>query len=239
MQTIDFSKITFKDNDRILDLGCGEGRHSIGAAYHEAKIEVFAIDLSFTDIKSAKSKHQSFDSDGSNRTLYCQANGHVLPFADHSFDHIVCSEVLEHIPDYQGILKEIDRILKPGGTLNISVPRYWPEKICWALSREYHEVEGGHIRIFESAALAKEVQKRSYTFVRRHWAHSLHAPYWWLRCASWSRGENFFLTRIYHKFLVWDLLEQPWLTRILDKVLNPIMGKSVVMYFLKPKGDNL
>ena len=37
----------------------------------------------------------------------------------------------------------------------------------------------------------------------------------------------------YHRLLVWDLMENPAVTRILEKCMNPIMGKSVVMYFRK------
>ena len=37
----------------------------------------------------------------------------------------------------------------------------------------------------------------------------------------------------YHRFLVWDLMDRPAFTRALERVLNPVMGKSVVMYFQK------
>ena len=130
-------------------------------------------------------------------------------------------------------MNEIDRVLKPGGSLSISVPRYWPEKICWLLSTAYHNVEGGHIRIFNGRALTQQWLNKDYTLNTRHWAHALHVPYWWLRCAFWSQGEHFFLSRWYHKLLVWDLLKKPWLTQTLEKILDPFMGKSIVLYFTK------
>jgi hypothetical protein len=43
--------------------------------------------------------------------------------------------------------------------------------------------------------------------------------------------------RTYHKLLVWDLMRRPWMTRTLDALLNPIMGKSVVLYFTKQDDD--
>ncbi len=53
---------------------------------------------------------------------------------------------MEHIPDDKGVLAEMVRVLKPGGRIAaVTVPRYGPEKVCWALSDAYHEVEGGHI----------------------------------------------------------------------------------------------
>lgn len=233
MLTINYKFVKTKPGDTVLDLGCGEGRHAIGALFHAPNIYVVAIDLSLSDLKVAKLRHREFDHQASQRCLYARANGYILPFSDQTFDHIVCSEVLEHVEDYSSMLEEIKRILKPGGTLNISVPRFWPEKICWALSKEYHQVEGGHIRIFKSRELRKNIQNYSFRFIKRHWAHSLHVPYWWLRCAFWIKGENFFLTRWYHKLLVWDLLKRPRITQALERLLNPVLGKSVVMYFEK------
>ncbi len=235
MLTIDFKFVKTKPNDTILDLGCGEGRHAIGALFHEPDVYVVAVDLNQNDLVTAQRRHSDFNKDASQRCLYSLANGYTLPFRDHTFDHIICSEVLEHVKDYRAILAEINRVLKPGGTLNISVPRFWPEKVCWALSEAYHKVEGGHIRIFKSHALRKDVQEHNFEFTKKHWAHALHVPYWWLRCAFWVRGESFFLTRLYHKVLVWDLIKRPRTTRIIEKILNPILGKSVVMYFQKPR----
>ena len=42
------------------------------------------------------------------------------------------------------------------------------------------------------------------------------------------------MLRWYHKLLVWDLMAQPWLTRAIDCLLNPVMGKSIIKYFTKP-----
>jgi ubiquinone/menaquinone biosynthesis C-methylase UbiE len=60
-----------------------------------------------------------------------------LPFKDDFFDLVICSEVLEHIPEDEGAASEIIRVLKTGHNLVVSVPRFLPERICWALSSEY------------------------------------------------------------------------------------------------------
>ena len=56
---------------------------------------------------------------------------------------------MEHIPDHQRAVQELVRVLKPGNTLVVSVPRYWPERICWALSDDYANSNQGHIRIYK------------------------------------------------------------------------------------------
>jgi SAM-dependent methyltransferase len=146
---------------------------------------------------------------------------------------VICAEVLEHIGDYQAMLAEIRRVLKPGGVLAVSVPRFVPEWVCWRLSHAYHQVEGGHVRIFRTRALTRAVEAQGLRRFHSHSAHSLHVPYWWLKCLLWQRGDHVWPVRAYHHFLVWDLMRGPWITRLLDRLLNPLMGKSLVLYFTR------
>lgn len=236
MQTVDFSRIDFASGDLVLDLGCGEGRHVI-SAYLEADVHSVGVDLCLTDLITTRDKCAEFaDSKQSSCTSsfgLAQSNALRLPFADDTFDKVICSEVLEHIDDYQSVIAEIERVLKPGGHFVASVPRYWPEWICWAFSDEYHTNEGGHLRIFKAGQLRRQIEGAGFSFFARHWAHALHSPYWWLQCLFWETKESSLLVRGYQRFLEWDILDRPWLTRSLERLLNPIMGKSVVMYFRK------
>ncbi len=234
MQTVDFKHFMLSPGDRVLDLGCGEGRHVI-SAFVEADVTAIGVDLSLTDLKTTQQKFADFaepDNEAKGFGL-AAANALHLPFADDSFDKIICSEVLEHIPDYKSVLREIERVLKPGGLFCASVPRAWPERICWALSEAYHKVEGGHVRIFDAGKLRGQIQALGFHFYHRHWAHALHAPFWWLKCLFWKNQDENGLIKLYHRLLVWDLLERPQLTRRLEQLLNPVVGKSVVMYFRK------
>lgn len=238
MQTVDFKHFMLAPGDRVLDLGCGEGRHVI-SAFVEADITAVGVDLCFNDLQTAQQKFADFAEPGNADKGFglATANALHLPFADNTFDKIICSEVLEHIPDYKSVLREIERVLKPGGLFCASVPRAWPERICWALSEAYHKVEGGHVRIFDAGKLRGQIQALGFQFYHRHWAHALHAPFWWLKCLFWNSQDENPLIRQYHRLLVWDLLERPQFTRRLEQLLNPVVGKSVVMYFRKTVTD--
>lgn len=234
MLTVDYKNFRLQPGEVVLDLGCGEGRHVI-SAFLEEDVQAVGVDLCLDDLRTAKERYEPFAdyTNGEKRFALSAANALQLPFDDNTFDKVICSEVLEHIPDYKGALREIERVLKPGGLFCASVPRTWPEKVCWAFSDAYHQNEGGHIRIFEANKLRGQIEALGFTFYSRHWAHALHSPFWWLKCMFWKTQDKNWLIRQYHRLLVWDLMDSPRFTRILEKLLNPIMGKSVVMYFRK------
>ena len=234
LHTVDFERFPLAPGDRVLDIGCGEGRHAITAFLEEA-VDAIAVDLNIQDLQTTRARlAECCDGREKGREfLVAAADGRQLPFADRSFDKVICSEVLEHIENYEAVLAEIVRVLKPGGLLAVSVPRFGPEWICWQLSADYHAVEGGHIRIFHAGELRRAVEATGLRFFQRHWAHALHVPYWWLRCLFWNRSPAPAVVEAYHRFLVWDLMQKPPVTYYLEKLLDPIMGKSVVMYFAK------
>ncbi|TDJ22699.1 MAG: class I SAM-dependent methyltransferase [Gammaproteobacteria bacterium] len=233
LETVDLHRLPLNTGQRVLDLGCGEGRHAI-TAYLHADVQVIGLDLSRGDIDIARGRFSDFeDPNAAGKSLdFIVGSGLTLPFADASFDRVICSEVLEHIHNYQAVLREIQRVLKPGGLLALSVPRFAPEWICWKLSDAYHEVEGGHVRIFRRKQLKDAAEHVDMVHYATHGAHALHVPYWWLRCLFWG-NENAAPVRLYHRLLVWDLMSRPRLTRWLDRLLNPWFGKSIVMYFVR------
>jgi len=233
LETVDFERLTLTTGMRILDVGCGEGRHTL-SAWLRAPVHAVGVDLSGQDLATARSRQAEFQPgvDPSRSLNFIEASALELPFADASFDSVICSEVLEHIFDHRGVIKELERVLRPGGTLIVSVPRAWPERLCWWLSDPYHEAAGGHIRIFGRRELQRLIASRSFRYLGGHGAHALHVPYWWLRCACRpEHADSSFLVRLWHRLLIWDLFSSPRLTRSLEQWLNPIFGKSIVYYF--------
>ena len=166
-----------------------------------------------------------------------------LPFADATFDRIIASEVLEHIPDDDAAFAELARVLRPGGTLAVTVPAWLAERVCWALTDEYHApfVEGGHVRIYTEAGLRRQLRGAGLQPGAAHHAHALHPPYWWLRCAVGVTNDDHPLVQAYHQVLLWDIAGRrpSRVTELLDRLANPVLGKSIVVYATKPeaRGD--
>jgi hypothetical protein len=95
-------------------------------------------------------------------------------------------------------------------------------------------VAGGHVRVYRRRVLVERLRAAGLRPIGAHHAHALHSPYWWLKCAVGVRNDDHPLVRAYHRVLVWDITSAPPLTRVADRLLNPILGKSVVLYGEKP-----
>ena len=235
MHTIKFKNLNLSNDEILLDMGCGEGRHSIGA-FIDTQVNILGLDLSIKDLNIAKDRLNDFDTSGIEAVCQFGAADIVaLPLADSTLDAVICSEVLEHVDSPQESIEELIRVLKPGGVMALSVPRFMPELLCWKLSREYSKTPGGHVRIFKFKELKKDITNVGLTFTQRHWAHALHSPYWWLKCLLWKSKESSKIINLYHDFLVWDMMKKPLLTKILEFIFQPLIGKSVVLYFNKDK----
>ena len=236
MITVDFLCLHLHERSRILDIGCGTGRHT-AAAYDLKKGTVIGADPNFRDLTAARERlgqHMAWTPRKIGAWALAAADMTQLPFRDGGFDIVICSEVLEHIGPWHRAVRESIRVLKPGGHLVISVPRRWPETICWALSPAYRNTAGGHIRIFKAGDLTRRIRSEGLLHWRTHYAHGLHTPYWWLKCLLGIERPHLLPVAAYQRFLTWDIMERPHLTRRLEQWINPVMGKSVVLYFRKP-----
>jgi SAM-dependent methyltransferase len=236
--TVDYGRLGLHEHDLVLDLGAGAGRHSFECLRRGAR--VVALDRGFDELPSVRDLFWAMQETGEvppGGWAAC-VNGDALhlPFPDATFDRVICSEVLEHIPDDTAAMAELARVLRPGGVLAATVPSWLPEKICWQLSAEYHAplAQGGHVRIYTEGLLRERLRAAGLQPEGSHRAHALHTPYWWLRCLVGPGNDSHPLVRAYHRLLVWDIAESPPLTRLAERLLDPVLGKSVVVYARKP-----
>ena len=237
MLTVDFDRLGLQAGERVLDMGCGAGRHAF--EMYKRGADVIALDQDADELSTVSEWFAAMREEGGlpegAEADVKQGDALDLPFADGEFDRVVASEVLEHIPDDERAISELVRVLRPGGTIAVTVPRWLPEKVCWALSDEYHEVEGGHVRIYRGDELVAKLEDAGLSFLGRDHVHGLHSPYWWIKCAVGVTNDKNPLVKAFHKVLVWEIVKQPLATRVAGAVLDPLVGKSMVLYLVKPE----
>ncbi len=154
MLTVDFDRLGLQPGDRVLDMGCGAGRHAFEMYRRGGDVIAFdqdgdelagVLDL-FGAMRDAGEVPTGAEAD------IKQGDALSLPFADAEFDRVVAAEVLEHIPDDTTAIAELARVLRPGGTIAVTVPRWLPERVCWALSEfSWRAVAEATVRTYQQA----------------------------------------------------------------------------------------
>ena len=151
-----------RPGDLVLDAGAGFGRHAFELARLGAN--VVALDYSADEVVTTRGTFGAMVEAGeipeARYVGALQGDATRLPFDDGSFDRVITSEVLEHIQDDVAAIGELVRVLRPGGTFACTVPTWYPEKINWLLSDEYHAPKsvGGHVRIYSATELKAKLR---------------------------------------------------------------------------------
>jgi ubiquinone/menaquinone biosynthesis C-methylase UbiE len=229
--TIEPDLLGIKDGDTTLDAGCGNGRHS-WEVYNRNDSHIVAFDIDAVCVKKNKYMLDSLKEQKETKGDYhlLIANVTNLPFKDGCFEKIICSEVLEHIPEDKLAVKELLRVLSKDGVIGISVPHYLAESICWKLSKDYYGFPGGHIRKYKTRELLDLVDSAGLSVYSIRHKHALHSFYWMLRCVLGIKKENARIPAAYNRFLEWDLRTDHRIFRWVEGLLNHLCPKSVAIY---------
>jgi SAM-dependent methyltransferase len=235
MLTVDFDLLDLRPGHDFLDAGCGAGRHSFAA--HRRGAEVVAMDYDVEECKKVLYSFATAD-DAPNAVrrggwYMTRADVICLPFADASFDRIICSEVCEHIHEDLRVLRDMTRIMKPKGRIAITVPTTFSEWIYGKIEPFYFENPGGHVRIFTPWELAAKIRAAGLRIYAIRHAHGFHTPYWLLRCIFGLTDENHPVTRAYRQFLTWQIMS-PLMTRVERILFDKLCPKSIIFYAWKP-----
>jgi SAM-dependent methyltransferase len=237
MLTIDYKLMEVGAGQRLLDVGCGNGRHT-WAAYCLYDCQVMALDMLQVDLQKTRYTLYTAD-DGKekgNGWLVVRGDAASLPLRSGSFDRVICSEVLEHVADPKRSVGELVRVLKDDGVIAVSVPTRLTESVYWRISRQYSRNPGGHVRIYKAKDIMRLLRDHDLQIFSIRHKHSLHSIYWLLRCVFGVNNENAFIPRMYHSLLVWDLKTKTRPVRLLDDLCNHLFPKSIVIY--ARKGEN-
>jgi len=220
--------------DRVLDLGCGSGRHTIEAC--RWPVRAVGADIGRLDLLKARYMLADLRRKGiaPGYADFVLADAQHLPFKDGAFDRVVCTEVLEHIPDDRAGIRELYRVLRPGGDIAVSVPRYWPEKLFWTLSWDYWHTPGGHVRQYKPGVMHRYLEEQGLQVRLTRYRHSFQTVHWFLRCVFGKDRDDFLPIKFATKFINWHHhLRVPVLER-LEATLNLVAGKDMILYARKP-----
>jgi SAM-dependent methyltransferase len=154
-RTID--RLSLPPRPRILDAGCGSGRNMVDFARRGA---VTGVELSPVSADLARARGVGEVVEGSIVEM---------PFAPASFDLAVCLDVIEHIPDDVSALRELRRVVAPGGTLVVTVPAYQ-----WLWSR--HDEINHHCRRYNRAGLLRAARAAGWECERTTHFNSVLLP---------------------------------------------------------------
>jgi dolichol-phosphate mannosyltransferase len=138
------------DHERVLDIGCGTSRIILDLQ------QAVGLDISERKLRWLKPQHERLVRGSCNH----------LPFDDASFDCVINSEVIEHVPDVPEIMTEMWRVLRPSGTLILGTPDYG-RRLWLMLEWVYGKVMPGayaheHITRYTAAALTKRLREGGY-----------------------------------------------------------------------------
>ena len=231
METFNFKSLNLKKIKTAIDVGCGNGRHLKSLGFKLSNAKIIGIDQSEKEINALLGEFQEHHCKSQNTYQFIRGDVRNIEIPDNSQDLVICSEVLEHVPNFREVLKECYRILKPGAVMLISVPSYLPESLCWMYSKEYMQTPGGHIRIFKKDFLKECFKELSLKLFKHHREHSMHSIYWILKARN-NMKENDFLKSL-HALLVKQMFGQAKFSLFLEKLLNPLFGKSECFYLRK------
>lgn len=225
--TVDLERLDIQPGDRLLDAGCGEGRHCFGALERGAR--VVGLDLDLPSLRAAAGGLRDRGRERGRMGAMLQGDTFHLPFPDDAFDRVICSEVMEHVHDFRAAARELARVTRPGGTLAVTIPTATSEHLYLRLGDDYFESPGGHIRIFRPRQLAEGLAAAGFATRGVGFAHGLHTPYWVLRSVmGLPDADGSALVRAYRRFLIRATASR-FLARVED-VLNYVCPKSVILY---------
>ncbi len=230
-RAVDPVKLGLKPGERILDVGCGTGRHLLELSAFP--VNLVGLDMSREDLRKT---WYMFLLTGQEQPVHARlelivGGGEGLPFPDDAFDHVLCTETLEHVPDDAAVLRELLRVLKPDGTLVISVPDEYSERLLWRFSERYYNTPGGHVRIYRRRQIRRLLRENGAVPFAVEYKQSLESVRWlahsvidkeWGQPGRITKGLRWLLDTPSHRH--WRALD------LLDALGNRVLPKSIVLY---------
>lgn len=217
------TKTSFEPRSRCLDAACGVGNNLVTLSRFFRKIDAF--DKSSKAVEFARERFEHF----MDNITFATGNLSEIPYQANSFEYVVCTEALEHVKDYEQVIKELHRVVKPGGYVILSFQNHYnPSSLFkFIFEKIYHknwDVWGthGHDEGYESYLtcfqIKRSVKETGFTSVREFGADYINAwlswvPYFYRNYKVLDRFPILFLGKVpFVKYLGMDyflLLKKP------------------------------
>lgn len=150
-----------KDFSTVLDYGCGEGKYIKEISTFNPTYKIIGTDISNYVIKKAKKRFPNFK-------FITIKDSNILSIEKESLDFIFAGDVIEHILDTEGFVRQLSRVLKSGGRILITTPYNSSIKtiiISLIAFDTYFSPTGPHIRFFTKNTLSKLVRKNNLKII--------------------------------------------------------------------------
>jgi SAM-dependent methyltransferase len=234
LTSVDFDLLRLAPGDRVIDVGCGTGRHVVEASRRPCY--VVGVDRDPKELRLCKGYLYCLICDGGMRAKanLLVGEGNRLPFAGGSFDRVICMEMLEHVPDDGVVARELARVLRPGGTMVVSVPDHIVETVYWRVAPWRGISLSEHVRIYDRRRLDALLRGEGLVPYACRRCHSLESIYWLLRFAGGRRDSRWGAFAAYEDFIEWKTAEGSTTLRLLEKIGDRVLPKSLVVYYQRP-----
>jgi ubiquinone/menaquinone biosynthesis C-methylase UbiE len=207
------------DQSHALDIGCGFGGYA--TALQEAGSKAIGLDLNSMRISRLPEK--------------VAGDALCMPFPAERFTMVICSSLIEHIPDPLQLLLEVDRILKPKGYLYLSFPPFYSPAGGHQFAPFHYFGEKLAISIFtrRKKFAKQEWIKRYLSFSPSSYSSSFGSWGLYRRTISWAKKEI--------KKFSWDVIDCSTRFSPLNTTLIPVLGEFLTWHiqFLIRKNENL
>jgi SAM-dependent methyltransferase len=161
---------------RVLDVGCGDGRHVAAAALRDCR--TVGLDYDLDVLRDARSRLGSLPVD------LIAGDAARLPFKTGVLDTVICTETLEHVPDAGAALSEIARVMRAGALLLGAVPSHFTELVYWRLSPRYAHAPGGHVRILSAHGIKRALAREGLRLEEMRYVHFVDSLLWLRFCLT-------------------------------------------------------